>query len=155
MSATSGGGRSTFLLEVALDRARLKQRLAETLIDERTRRGRGDARQFPQPQMADLLGYSLRQYQRLENPDDPNLPTWSGIEAIAERLSIDAADLFASAETPDTPLTDAAESAPDEALLRRLVAEEVATALEATNALLARLLDQAPPGFQANDHEGR
>ena len=100
MSATRGDARATFLLEVALDRARLKQRLAETLLRERVERGGGEARRFPQPRMAELLGYSLRQYQRLEDPNDASLPTWTDLERIADRLDLDASEIFGD-PTPD------------------------------------------------------
>lgn len=102
MSATWSGGRARFLLEVALDRSRMKERLADALIQERTRRGNGDPRRFPQPKMAELLGYSLRQYQRLEDPEDGGLPSWENLDAIAERLGLNPADLFddASAAKP-------------------------------------------------------
>jgi hypothetical protein len=94
LAATSSGGRATFLLEVALDRARMKTRLAGVLAEERARRGGGDARRYPQPQMAQLLGYSLRQYQRLEDPEDPSLPGWNDLERIMEILELDASAIF-------------------------------------------------------------
>jgi hypothetical protein len=94
MAATRDGGRATFLLEVALDRARTKARLAGVLLQERARRGGGDARRFPQPQMAALLGYSLRQYQRLEDPEDTSLPGWNDLERIMGRLELDASTIF-------------------------------------------------------------
>lgn len=72
----------------------MKERLSAALIAERARRGGGDPRRFPQPKMADLLGYSLRQYQRLEDANDPNLPTWNRIEIILARLELDADALF-------------------------------------------------------------
>lgn len=106
MSATLNDARATFLLEVALDRARLKQRLAEALYRERVLRGGGEARRFPQPKMAELLDYSLRQYQRLENADDPNLPSWNDLERIADRLDLDAAALFGDAEDEETVSRD-------------------------------------------------
>ena len=40
--------------------------LAQTLRELRARLGEGDATRFPQPRMANLLGVSLRQYQRWE-----------------------------------------------------------------------------------------
>lgn len=103
LSATRDGGRSTFLLEVALDRARMKQRLAAALLAQRVERGGGDARRFPQPAMAQLLGYSLRQYQRLEDPDDPNLPTWNNIESIGDKLGLNASELFGDEPEGEQP----------------------------------------------------
>lgn len=108
-SATVNGGFSTFLLEVAFDRAGVKRRLAAALVAERTRRGGGDARRFPQPEMARELGYSLRQYQRLEDPDDPNLPSWKNVEAIAEKLGLDTTVIFDDGVVDEqvTPSSDA------------------------------------------------
>lgn len=94
LAATPHGGRATFLLEVALDRARMKARLAGILVAQRSERGGGDARRFPQPEMARLLGYSLRQYQRLEDANDPSLPSWSDLERIMGILDLDAAAIF-------------------------------------------------------------
>lgn len=103
LAATHDGCRASFLLEVALDRARIKQRLAAILFAERERRGGGDARRFPQPEMARLLGYSLRQYQRLEDPDDQNLPNWSDLERIMGVLDLDATAIFENGQVPPTP----------------------------------------------------
>lgn len=94
---------------MALDRARLKQRLSAALIKERTQRGNGDARRFPQPKMAELLGYSLRQYQRLEDPNDGNLPSWDSLETILDKLGLSSDDIFGGDDatdvtTPPTPL---------------------------------------------------
>lgn len=104
-AATLEVTRGTFLLEVALDRARLKARLAEALLRERTRRGGGEARRFPQPKMAAELGYSLRQYQRLEDPNEPGIPNWDDLERIVERLGINPAEIFddATDEPPTHP----------------------------------------------------
>lgn len=105
LSATLAGTRATFLLELALDRAHLKARLAARLLDERTRRGMGDARKFPQPKMADLIGYSLRQYQRLEDAEDSSMPSFADMEEIAAKLEFDMAELFAD-EPEETPAED-------------------------------------------------
>lgn len=106
VSATWSDAGATFLLEVALDRARLKQRLAAVLYEERVKRGGGDARRFPQPKMAALLDYSLRQYQRLEDPDDGGLPSWADLERIADRLDLDGATLFGDDEREPTATRD-------------------------------------------------
>lgn len=103
MSATRRDGLSTFLLEMALDKARMKARLAAVLLDERTRRGLGDARRYPQPEMARLLGYSLRQYQRLEDADDPSLPGWDDLTEILAKLERPETDVFGSDNISDAP----------------------------------------------------
>lgn len=109
MSATRRDGRATFLLEMALDKARMKARLAAVLADERRQRGNGDPRRFPQPEMAALLGYSLRQYQRLEDAGDPSLPTWDDLTAILTKIERDPSEIFADDELA---LEAAVESAP-------------------------------------------
>jgi len=111
MSATRRDGLATFLLEMALDKARMKARLAAVLADERRQRGKGDPRRFPQPEMAALLGYSLRQYQRLEDESDPSLPSWDDLNAILEKLGRDAGDIFADDDEP----ADAPPATPDRA----------------------------------------
>jgi transcriptional regulator with XRE-family HTH domain len=98
MSATRRDGLATFLLEMALDKARMKARLASVLIEERTKRGHGDARRFPQPEMADLLDYSLRQYQRLEDPDSESLPNWDTLTRILDLLGRPSSDIFGDDE---------------------------------------------------------
>lgn len=140
-AATLPDARGTFLLEVALDRARVKQRLAIALVDERSRRGGGDARRFPQPEMARELGYSLRQYQRLENPDDPSLPRWGELEQIAERLGLDADRLFGDdGDEPPTPPVGAPAGDLDALFVEvRNVAEEVRQLRAAVRRLEGRL----------------
>lgn len=120
------------MLEVALDRSRMKERLADALIQERTRRGGGDARRFPQPKMAELLGYSLRQYQRLEDAEDGGLPSWENLDAIAEKLGLSPSDLFD--DDPGQPARRA-EPAPD--LTARL--QKVEERLSKSEALLRRI----------------
>lgn len=104
MSATPLVGLSTFLLEMALDKARMKGRLASVLVDERRKRGHGDAKRFPQPKMAELLGYSLRQYQRLEDADDGSLPSWDDLTEILAKLDRPPSDIFGD----DEPVSRAA-----------------------------------------------
>jgi transcriptional regulator with XRE-family HTH domain len=149
-SATLHDARATFLLEVALDRARLKQRLAEALHRERVRRGGGDARRFPQPKMAELLGYSLRQYQRLENSEDPNLPSWNDLERIAEVLELDAGELFAS-EEPEGVSRDA-----EVRVLREELAESRGqyAALEREIQELRRLFEERLPAAPGGRRRG-
>lgn len=103
VAATAERGLATFLLEMALDRSRIKARFAAMLLDERTARGDGDARRFPQPEMAKLLGYSLRQYQRLEDPDNASMPGWRGINNILATLGRDEDDVFTSPGENKTP----------------------------------------------------
>lgn len=140
MTATRDGGRAKFLLEVALDRARTKQNLARVLRDQRVQRGGGDARRFPQPKMAELLGYSLRQYQRLEDENDHGLPSWDDLDAIAEKLGLTTADLF----PPDEPVT---EPPPDQGLADRLqvLEQQAATQGEKLDAIL-HLLEERRAG---------
>lgn len=134
LAATTGGGRATFLLEMALDRARLKERLAARLFAERAARGHGDARRFPQPEMARLIGYSIRQYQRLEDPDDQSLPSFADLERIAGVLEFDVADLFADDDRVEvTPSSD------DEIAELRA---EVAAALRQVEAERAEIREQ-------------
>lgn len=92
IAATRDSVRATFLLEVALDEARTRQRVADFLLQERSRRGHGDARRFPQPKMADLLGVSLRTYQHWEAAD--TMPTWRNLEEVAGRLKVDVTDII-------------------------------------------------------------
>jgi hypothetical protein len=106
MSATRRDGLATFLLEMALDKARMKARLASVLLEERQQRGHGDARRFPQPAMAALLGYSLRQYQRLEDPDEGSLPLWEDLTQILAKLGRPDSDIFGE----DADAADPAES---------------------------------------------
>lgn len=133
MSATRRDGRATFLLEMALDKARMKARLAAVLADERRQRGNGDPRRFPQPEMAALLGYSLRQYQRLEDPDDPSLPTWDDLTAILAKLERDPAEIFADDEELALEAAVASESAatPDPAAAGVEASRELRVLVEA------------------------
>lgn len=75
---------ATFLLEMALDQARIRQRIAERLI---AWRGAGI-----QPDAARALGISGRQYQRLEKAQ--STPRWRTIEQIADRMGISVGDLI-------------------------------------------------------------
>lgn len=151
LSATGNGGRATFLLEVALDRARIKQRFAKLLYDERVRRGGGDARRFPQPEMAQLLGIGMRQYQRWEDPDDGSLPYWRNIEAIGEKLDVDVSDLFNAVQQLEPE--ESPEPA-DLASLRRELATEIGRLRDVTDQLEERLAELAPPQ-QARGQRGR
>lgn len=138
LTATRDGGRATFLLEVALDRALVKQRLAAALLAERERRGGGDARRFPQPQMALLLGYSLRQYQRLEDGNDQSLPSWSDLDRIADTLGLDAGELFGEVSREDGPPAPASGGIDHAPLLERLL-QEILEIREGQDAIAQRL----------------
>ena len=59
--------------------------LAVALRNERAVLGGGDATRFPQPRMAELLGVSLRQYQRWER--GVSVPRPRDIERIVATLS--------------------------------------------------------------------
>lgn len=91
-SATTARQRATFLLEVALDEAQIKERLAAALREWRGRRSQLD--------VYAETGLSYRQYQRLENAQ--SLPRWRTLEAIAERTGIDLADIVGDGEERET-----------------------------------------------------
>lgn len=80
------------------DRHVVKERFAEALVEERLRLG------LSQPATAKLIGYSLRQYQRFEDPRDQGLPSLERLKDIIDRLGL---DLSFPQESPATknPLT--------------------------------------------------
>lgn len=88
--------------------------------------------------MAQLLGYSLRQYQRLEDPADQSLPRWSELERITRELGIDS--LFTEDEVeeeqPETvdlrELRDHLDAQHDEVVRRLERIEELARSDAAT-----------------------
>lgn len=112
----------------------MKQRFAAALHDARRKRGGGDASTFPQHKMAEEIGYSLRQYQRLENPNVADLPPWTKIEKIADQLDLDLSTLFADPE----PANGATPSA-DVRLLFRSIREDLAGVLVLVEQLESRL----------------
>lgn len=59
--------------------------IADVLYEGRVQLGGGDPRRFPQPRMADLLGVSLRQYQRWERGDSH--PSARAVERIRRTLA--------------------------------------------------------------------
>ena len=59
--------------------------ISDLLLQGRRRLGGGDATRFPQPRMADLLGVSLRQYQRWERGD--SRPSSRAAERIVRTLA--------------------------------------------------------------------
>lgn len=104
VAAKSARGLSTFLLEMALDESRMRERFAAKLLAERTRRGGGDARRYPQPQMAELLGTTLRSYQGWEAGE--RMPRWRNLERIAATLAWNVSELFEDDELPPEPEAD-------------------------------------------------
>lgn len=59
--------------------------IADLLYEGRVQLGGGDPKRFPQPRMADLLGVSLRQYQRWESGDSH--PSARAVERIRRALA--------------------------------------------------------------------
>ncbi len=59
--------------------------IADVLRAGRVQRGGGDPKRFPQPRMAELLGVSLRQYQRWERGS--SLPSARAVERIKQTLA--------------------------------------------------------------------
>ena len=94
MSATWSDVRGSLLLAVALTRAQVKERFAAMLLSERTKRGHGDPRNYPQPEMARELNVSLRQYQRWEDANDPSMPGTGGLLKVCETLGRDPQEIY-------------------------------------------------------------
>jgi transcriptional regulator with XRE-family HTH domain len=93
MTTTTARQRATFLLEVALDQERLKQRIAEVLRRERERR------HITQMVVAtDLEQLSYRQYQRVENGQ--SMPRWKALEELAGYFDISLSDLLGEEADP-------------------------------------------------------
>lgn len=59
--------------------------IPDVLRRGREQLGGGDPKRFPQPRMADLLGVSLRQYQRWERGDSQ--PSLRAVERIRRTLA--------------------------------------------------------------------
>lgn len=59
--------------------------ISDVLREGRIQLGGGDPKRFPQPRMADLLGVSLRQYQRWER--GASQPSARAVERIRRTLS--------------------------------------------------------------------
>lgn len=59
--------------------------IADVLREGRVQLGGGDPKRFPQPRMADLLGVSLRQYQRWER--GASQPSARAVERIKRTLA--------------------------------------------------------------------
>lgn len=147
LAATGTGGLSTFLLEMALDEARLRERFAAALLDWRKRRGGGDAERFPQLEAARELGAGYRTYQHWEAAD--HLPRrWADVERILELIGATNSDLFAEDEPPaPIELEGASDDPSQEPLLAELA--ELRTAIARVEAGLARLADRLEPPSEA------
>jgi transcriptional regulator with XRE-family HTH domain len=143
MTATRERARATFLLQVALDEARTRQRIAAALLAARARLGGGDARRFPQPKMAEVLGVSLRTYQHWEAAE--TMPRWRNLEEIADRLEVDVSELVGSGDAGQATESDGSRD------LQRQILEE----LSALRADLRRLLDADPPTDVHTQRAGR
>lgn len=138
VAATTTRAFSRFLLEMALDKARMRERLAARLLQERARRGGGDARRFPQPEMASLLNVSLRTYQGWES--ETILPSWRNLEGIASALEWDLEELFGDESAPDVEVPDVAATQQDEAAESVLAAvDRLETELREQRRILERL----------------
>jgi len=59
--------------------------ISDVLREGRVQLGGGDPKRFPQPRMAELLGVSLRQYQRWERGDSQ--PSLRAVERIRRTLA--------------------------------------------------------------------
>ena len=137
VSATHNRAMSTFLLEMALDEARLRQRLGERLLAEREQHGGGNARRFPQPRMAELLGVTLRTYQDWEGGN--RVPSWRNLEEIAAKLNVPVSELVGDAETAAEEQPEATPS-PD-LVLQRL--DQLEQSVESLRQVVVEALDAA------------
>jgi transcriptional regulator with XRE-family HTH domain len=116
MPQTATKLRSTFLLEVALDQERLKQRIAQVLRQHRASLGPG----YPQERVAPLYSVSFSTYQRWER--GISMPRWNQLEKIAEVTGLSVAELVDDGATP------AAAAAEEGEVLQRL--DEIVARLE-------------------------
>lgn len=105
--------RSTFLLEVALDQERLKQRIAGRLREYRQSLGPG----YPQERVAPAFGVSFSTYQRWER--GISMPRWAQLERIADVIGIDMVDLVGGDAIPEVA-AGAADAPFDERILALL-----------------------------------
>lgn len=111
MTATTARHRATFMLEVALDAANVRERLAAALREWRGTR--------PQLAVYQLTGLSYRQYQRVENAQ--SMPRWRNLEQLAERTGIDLAHVIGEDES--SPATPAQAASGEQATMQRVLAE--------------------------------
>lgn len=127
---TNAALRSTFLLEVALDQERLKQRIAERLRDYRQSLGPG----YPQEKVAPLFGVGFSTYQRWERA--VSMPRWTHLERMAEVMRIDIAELVG--DGPDANQVVAEVSTLDEI-------HAILDALDRRLRRIERRLEKLPP----------
>ena len=81
--------------------------ISDVLREGRVQLGGGDPKRFPQPRMADLLGVSLRQYQRWER--GASQPSARAVERIRrtlaeERVRDDTGSIVLQVESLQTEL---------------------------------------------------
>ena len=139
IAATNNRALSTFLLEMALDEAHIRERLAALLLAERAKRGGGDARRFPQPRMAALIEVETRAYQDWEA--GVRIPKWSNLEKIAEVLKLEVADLVGDSVQPLVEEPKTQKAAVTEEAFRREVRGQLEAILAKVEAVQARLGD--------------
>lgn len=133
MPQTRARARATFLLEVALDQERIKQRVGDLLREHRRKLG------YPQERVAPLFGVSFRTYQRWEGAEV--MPRWSQMETIAEQLGVDVSEIVGEqAHAP--PLVETEPLVPPAQVIVRL--EAASRQLTATTDRLEELLDALP-----------
>lgn len=115
MTPTKTRHMATFLLEMALDQERVKQRIAARLKSWR------DGTRMNQADAARHVGLSYRQYQRLEKAQ--STARWRTIEMLAERLEINVGDLIGEDEGPEEAFARAQPLDQDDERFDRLFAE--------------------------------
>jgi hypothetical protein len=132
MTATNERARATFLLEVALDEQRVRERVAKTLRTYRDAQWpkltQYDMTQRVNERMTERFpdmdekkrSISYRQYQRWENAQSK--PEWMFLETIAEFGGFDVSEFYAR---PDDEVD---EPAAEESLDLRQVTEELVAA---------------------------
>lgn len=110
MTATRGCQAATFLLQVALDEARIRARIAAALRDYRQRQAppwtqdtMAEYLREVGKQMAPFRTVSNRQYARWEN--EQSTPENRGIELIGKAIDLDPA-VFYTPEEDDDDLAD-------------------------------------------------
>lgn len=127
----------------------MRKHLAARLLAERIKRGHGEARRFPQPEMARELGVSGRAYQGWEGEE--RLPSWRNLEKMADHFGTTTEDLLGSPVTAADlpPETEAEASLPADHLeeildLLKALEAKVATGFEALEAAIDEITDRLP-----------
>lgn len=137
LTATRSYGAASFLLEMALGEAQLRERFGRALFDWRKRRGRGDAKRFSQAAAAGELEVSLRTYQHWEAAK--HLPrSWADIEAVCEAIGVDAAVILGDAPAEEPRHLRAVSPGSEDPLDR--LEERLTAALEVVQEAQAELL---------------